>query len=93
MSKECKKVLLDHIEAAIIVVPATEVQLLEDLNATKESKDPRSDAMDVLQKHMFSPTEKWQYEVIGIISGVPADKLEQLFEIARKSAEILKEIR
>jgi hypothetical protein len=93
MSKECNKDSLDNIEAAILVVPAIEVQLLADLNECKESKEPRSDAMDVLQKYMFSPTEEWQYKAIGIVSGVPADKLKQLFEMARKSAEIMNEIK
>lgn len=62
-----------------------------DLKLSKEAEDPRDHAMSVLQKHMFLPTEEWQFQVIGIVSGVPAEKLKTLFQLAKKQAAEMEE--
>jgi hypothetical protein len=93
MKKSENKSSLEILTEAVLIIPVTEKSLLTDLKLSAEAEDPRDHAMSVLQKHMFLPTEDWQFDVIAIVSGVPADKLKQLFELAQQSAAIMKELK
>lgn len=74
---------LELLIKAVAIIPVTELDLLTDLKLSEEAEDPRDHAMSVLQKHMFLPTEEWQFQVIGIVSGVPSEKLKTLFNLAK----------
>jgi hypothetical protein len=97
MKKLEKKNSLETLAKAVAIIPVTEELLLTDLKLSEEAEDPRDHAMSVLQRHMFLPTEEWQFQVIATVSGVPADKLKTLFQLAQKQAaemeEELKELR
>jgi hypothetical protein len=73
---------------AMEFIPADDAsELRDDLLTVLTSPSPREDAIDVLRKHMFVAKEDWQYEMIGIVSDMPADEIKKLFQAAIKADE------
>jgi hypothetical protein len=65
----------------ISIVPPGNEEILSELKEIS-GDEIKKKTLEVLKKYMFTPREDWNYDAISLASGMPAEKIRNLFRLA-----------